>query len=264
VPWGRGRDFEPGWEWTAEESSLPAAVRSSLFVNLLTEDNLPYYFDVLDATFDRDSVWGEWTRRWTAEEGRHSIVIRDYLTITRAVDPVELERARMVQVTTGQIPRPEVPEDVLAYVSLQEMATRIAHLNTGKLLDDPAGYEIMKRVAADENRHHLFYRSLVSAALEIDPSAMVRAIERQVRTFAMPGTAIPGFNEHAKAIAKAGMYNFRIHHEQILVPIVLHHWAIDRIEGLDASAEQARMALLERIDRIGAVARRQGGVGATA
>src|SRR3546814_9759625 len=108
--------------------------------------------------FGRGAAWGAWSRRWTAEEGRHSIVIRDYLTVTRAIDPVHLERARMAQVECGQVPEPETPHDGFAYVALQELATRIAHHNTGKLLDDKAGYEVMKKVDSDENRHHLFYR----------------------------------------------------------------------------------------------------------
>jgi acyl-[acyl-carrier-protein] desaturase len=257
VPWSRGRDFDPEWEWTPAEAPMAPAVRSALFVNLLTEDNLPYYFRTIEAMFGRDSAWGEWSRRWTAEEGRHAIVIRDYLTVTRALDPVELERARMVQVGTGQVPEPELPEDGLVYVALQELATRISHHNTGKLLDDPAGYEVMKRVASDENRHHLFYRDLCAAAFEVDASAMVLAAERQVRTFEMPGTGIPKFKDHARAIAAAGIYDFAVHHEQILVPVVLRHWKIDELTGLTDPAERARDALLDRIDRIGKAAQRQ-------
>ncbi|HEX2038720.1 MAG TPA: acyl-ACP desaturase [Acidimicrobiales bacterium] len=257
VPWSRGRDFDAGWEWTPAEAPLPPAVRSALFVNLLTEDNLPYYFRTIEALFGRDSAWGEWSRRWTAEEGRHAIVIRDYLTVTRALDPVELERARMVQVGHGQVPEPEQPEDGLVYVALQELATRIAHHHTGKLLEDPWGYEVMKRVASDENRHHLFYRDLCAAAFEVDPSGMVLATERQVRTFEMPGTGIPHFKDHARAIAAAGIYDFQVHHEQILVPVVLRHWKVDELTGLTPAAERARESLVDRIDRIGKAAQRQ-------
>ena len=256
VPWGRGRDFEPGWEWSPDETALPDEVRSSLFVNLLTEDNLPYYFRTIEAMFGRDSAWGEWARRWTAEEGRHSIVIRDYLTITRELDPVELERARMAQVSCGQVPEPTLPHDGLAYVSLQELATRIAHHNTGKLLDDSVGYEVMKRVASDENRHYLFYRDATTAALALDPSGMMLAIERQVREFEMPGTGIVDFERHARAIAKAGIYDFQVHHDQILVPVVLRHWAIEDLTGLTDEAERARDSLLARIGRIGKAGRR--------
>jgi len=87
VPWSKGRDFEQDEEWDPGEFPLPDAVRDALFVNLLTEDNLPYYFHTIDNIFG-PGVWGEWIRRWTAEEQRHSIVIRDYLTVTRALDPV--------------------------------------------------------------------------------------------------------------------------------------------------------------------------------
>jgi acyl-[acyl-carrier-protein] desaturase len=251
VPYSRGRDFEPDYEWSPEDTHLADEVRSSLFINLLTEDNLPYYFRTIEAMFGRDSAWGEWSRRWTAEEGRHSIVIRDYLTVTRALDPVALERARMAQVTCGEVPEPPTPHEGLVYVALQELATRISHHNTGKVVDDPVGYEVMKRVAADENRHHLFYRDLCSAALELDPSGMVVAIEKQVREFEMPGTGIVDFDAHARAIARVGIYDFKIHHDQILQPVVLRHWGVEGLTGLDDEAEQARESLLTRIRRIG-------------
>src|ERR671910_1291811 len=251
VPYGRGRDAVVGEQWSEDDADLAGAtidegVRSALLVNLLTEDNLPYYFRTIEQMFGRDSSWGEWTRRWTAEEGRHSIVIRDYLTITRALDPVALERARMAQVSCGQVPEPGTPQEGLVYVALQELATRIAHHNTGKMLEDPAGYEVMKRVAADENRHYLFYRDLASAALEIDPSSMVLAIERQVREFEMPGTGIVDFETHARAIAAAGIYDFLIHYEQILLPVVVRHWGVDKLEGLTPEAEKARKSLMTR------------------
>lgn len=256
VPWSQGEDFGPDWEWTPEETSVPAEVQSSLFVNLLTEDNLPYYFRTIETMFGRDSAWGEWVRRWTAEEGRHSIVLRDYLTVTRTIDPVQLERARMAQVQCGEVPEPERPHDGLVYVALQELATRIAHHNTGKRMDDPVGYDVMKRIAADENHHYLFYRDLTSAALEVDPSGVVLAIERQVRDFEMPGTGIIDFGSHARAIAKAGIYDFQVHHDQILVPVVINHWQIEELEGLTPEAEQARESVVTYIERVGKAAKR--------
>lgn len=250
VPWGRGEDFEPGWEWSPQDTVVPAEVRSSLFVNLLTEDNLPYYFRTIESRFGRDSAWGEWSRRWTAEEGRHSIVIRDYLVVTRAIDPVELERARMAQVSLGQVPEPDTIEESIAYVALQELATRIAHRNTGVHLEDRAGYEVMRRVAVDENFHHLFYRDLCSAAFEIDPSRMVIAVDKQVRGFAMPGTGIVDFDRHARLIANAGIYDLQVHHDSILEPIVLTHWKVDELTGLTDEAELARESLFKHMRRV--------------
>jgi acyl-[acyl-carrier-protein] desaturase len=256
VPWSRGRDFEPGEEWDPREVDLPEAVRSALFVNLLTEDNLPYYSMTIEKMFGGTGPWGEWVRRWTAEEGRHSIVIRDYLTVTRAIDPWGLERARMAQVSGGLVPQPESAHDGFAYVAIQELATRIAHYNTGRLLNDAAGHEVMKRVVNDENRHYLFYRDLVEAALELDPSGMVEAIDRQVRGFAMPGTGIIDFDHHAREIARAGIYDFAVHHDQILHPVIYRQWKVDAVEGLSPAAEEARRRMVKHVDRVAKAGRR--------
>ena len=255
VPWSRGRDFEPDEEWDPGEFPIPDAVRDALFVNLLTEDNLPYYFHTIDNIFG-PGVWGEWIRRWTAEEQRHSIVIRDYLTVTRALDPVELERARMAQVSGAVVPEPSTPCDTLVYVALQELATRVSHRNTGKLIGDPVGYEVMARVAADENLHYLFYRDLVSEAIALDPSSVVLAIDRQVREFEMPGTGIHNFTARAASIARAGIYDLALHYDQVLVPVVLRHWKLEEVEGLSGEAEEARTRVLTYMSRLEHVARR--------
>jgi acyl-[acyl-carrier-protein] desaturase len=258
VPWGSGRDPEPGWDGRPDPSTLPPGVLSALFVNLLTEDNLPHYFHSIASRFEPDSPIGEWTRRWTAEEQRHSIAIRDWICVTRQLNLVDLERARMQQVAGGFDTgiRSSSLGDGLVYLALQELATRVSHRNTGQMLTDPAGTAIMNRVAADENLHFLFYRDLVSAVLEESPSDVVLAIERQVREFAMPGTGIPNFTAHAAAIAAIGIYDYRVHYEQILTPLVLKHWQLEKIEGLSDDAERSRDATLLWIARVGRVARR--------
>ncbi len=256
VPWSRGSDYAEGECWDPETTTLCQGARSALFLNILTEDNLPHYYRQISGKFGNSDVWGEWNRRWTAEEGRHAIVIRDYLAVTRSIDMRELERARMRQVSMGLVPNPDSIADGIVYVALQELATRISHRNTGKLLNDPQGAAIMSRVAADENLHHLFYRDLVSAALEIDPSGMVAAIERQVRNFEMPGAGIEDFKAHARVIADAGVYDFASHHDQILVPVVFTHWRVEQLQNLKSAAEQARERLVKHVNKVGNVAKR--------
>ena len=111
-------------------------------------------------------------------------------------------------------------------------------------------------VASDENLHHLFYRDLTLAALEADPSGTMLGIERQVTQFEMPGVGIPDFKRHAQAIARAGIYDLAVHHDQILVPVVLRHWNVEQVEGLSGDAEAARERLVAFIERLGKVAAR--------
>ncbi len=257
VPWEEVIKHDPREPWSEDLQPMPDAVRRALIVNLLTEDNLPYYTTEITRLFGIDHAWGAWNRRWTAEEGRHSIVIRDYLVVTGAADPVVLERGRMQHAEYGFHQPITGAADGFVYVALQELATRISHWNTGKLMEDKAGYDVMKRVAADENMHYLFYKDVAAAALELDPSAMVLAMERQVRGFQMPGAGIDDFSNHAKAIAEAGIYDLGIHHDQILAPVILRAWQLESLEGLSPEAAEARERLVSRMRRIDKVAKSQ-------
>ncbi len=255
VPWDEGRGFETE-PWQPSDSRLPDIAQTALELNLLTEDNLPYYHLAITQTFGGDGPWGEWVRRWTAEEGRHSIAMRDFLTVTRGVDPVGLERARMDHVSRGYYPVELTPLDGLAYVTLQELATRISHRNAGAITEDPRAEQLMARIATDENLHYVFYRNLTVRALEIDASATVRAITRQVLGFSMPGLELPGFREKAIQMAKAGIYDLRIHHDQVLLPVLMKHWNLENLTGLDDEAERARDEVLAFLPNLDAAAAR--------
>jgi acyl-[acyl-carrier-protein] desaturase len=238
VPWSRGRDFDSE-PWEPGQSSLSPIALTAIEVNLLTEDNLPSYHYEIASAFGRDGAWGTWVHRWTAEEGRHALVMRDFLLTTRGVDPDELERGRMHQLQTGYDSSYKSVLEVMAYVSFQELATRISHRNTGRVCDDPVADKLLARVAADENLHMIFYRDLVADALQVSPSATVQAIATEVMRFEMPGTGIVDFLNKAKQIAKAGIYDLRIHHDEVVWPL-LRKWNFFELEGLSPEAQQSR------------------------
>jgi acyl-[acyl-carrier-protein] desaturase len=253
VPWSDGRNFDgvlDGDPWSPDDSPMSDVARSALIINLLTEDNLPSYHHEIASLFGRDAAWGDWVHRWTAEEGRHGIAIRDYLLTSRAVDPVELERLRMDHMSKGY--ESAHSQDLvrsLAYVSFQELATRVSHRNTGKVTDDPVADQLLARVAADENLHMIFYRNLLQGALELDPDQTMRAITDVVTTFAMPGTDIAGFQRKAVQMAVAGVYDLRQHRYDVVAP-VLRFWNVFEIEGLSAEGEQARSELAEFMEQL--------------
>ena len=129
---------------------------------------------------------------------------------------------------------------MIAYVSFQELATQVAHRNTGQALDKTMrGKKIMSKVAGDEGLHHAFYRDLVLAALEIDASTMVMAIQSELRNFKMPGTGIPGFTAHEEAIALAGIFGAQQFVDAVVRPTI-SYWGLLELEGLSAEADRAR------------------------
>jgi acyl-[acyl-carrier-protein] desaturase len=246
VPWSQGRDYDgplDGDAWDPGQSRMTPEAQTALVVNLLTEDNLPSYHREIYQSFGADGAWGTWIGRWTAEEGRHGTAIRDYLLTTRAVDPVALERERMVHMTNGFTTSYELDMlHTVAYVSFQELATRISHRNTGRFTADPLCEQLLARIAADENLHMVFYRNLLKAALELAPDQTVRAIWDVVEDFQMPGSGIEGFARRSLTIAMSGIYDLRIHHDEVLSP-VLKFWKVFELEGLSPEAEQAREKL---------------------
>ena len=242
IPYRLGRDFDKE-PWTPDQPRLTGVAQTSFEINLLTEDNLPSYHRLIHGMFGAgDGAWINWIGRWTAEEGRHAIVLRDYLTVTRNLDPIALERGRMTQLMTGYDRDTIDTLRGLAYVAFQELATRISHKNTGRYSQDPVADKIMTRIAADENLHMVFYRDILGAALKVQPSRAVQAIVAEVLAFEMPGAGIPGFLRKAAAHREGRhLRHPRSIATRVLMPII-KHWRVFELTGLDAAAEEARQA----------------------
>ena len=257
VPWSQGRDFAfmGGEDWKAEDSPLDPVAKIAMVVNLMTEDNLPSYHREIATRFGRDGAWGEWVGRWTAEEGRHGVAIRDYLVVTRGVDPVELERLRMIHMTAGYDSGEKTALEAVTYVSFQELATRVSHRNTGRATGCPMAEKLLTRIATDENLHMVFYRNLVQAALDRAPDATMKAIRDEVVNFTMPGAGMPDFQRNSVVIAKAGIYDLRLHHDEVVAPI-LKFWRIFDRDDFGPEGEQARIELSEFMVQLDAQATR--------
>ena len=242
VPWSLGRDFVPAVAWDPEESALPDAVRSALFVNLLTEDNLPYYFHAICRLFDRGRRLG---RVEPPVDGRGAPSLdRDPRLDDRHPRPLTPSSSSAAGWPRS---RPGCPTP--------RRSTSSALAGPG-LRDPPgAGHPDLApqhRAAArrrQRQRDHEPGGERREPALPLLPGPGHRrprdrplqdgaGHRRQVRGFEMPGTGIRDFATHAGAIANAGIYDFAIHHDQILVPVVLRHWRLESIEGLSPEAER--------------------------
>jgi acyl-[acyl-carrier-protein] desaturase len=257
VPWDEGRNFAflGGEDWAPEQSRLDETAKAAMITNLLTEDNLPSYHREIATRFGRDGAWGQWVGRWTAEENRHGIALRDYLVVTRGVDPVELERARMDYMTTGYDSGDKSALEAVAYVSFQELATRVSHRNTGRATGDPIADKLLARIAMDENLHMVFYRNLVAAAFEIDPDLAMQAVTKEVVGFEMPGATMAGFRRNSMLIAKAGIYDLRLHHDEVVSP-VLRAWNVFERTDLGPAGEKSREELAVFLEGLDAQATR--------
>src|SRR5689334_2154524 len=259
IPWSDGKNYYAlgGKDWDPEQSKLSEVAQVAMLTNLLTEDNLPSYHREIAMNFGMDGAWGQWVNRWTAEENRHGIALRDYLVVTRAIDPVALETLRLEQVTRGFSPGQNQQGDLFAeslfdsviYVTFQELATRVSHRNTGKACNESVADQLLQRVSADENLHMIFYRDVSAAGFDIAPNQAMHSLHKVLSNFKMPGYTIPDFRRKAVTIASGGVYDPRIHLDDVVMP-VLKKWRIFERDDFTGEAARQRDELADLVKEL--------------
>jgi acyl-[acyl-carrier-protein] desaturase len=131
----------------------------------------------------------------------------------------------------------------LAYVSFQELATRVSHRNTGRASGDELADQLLARVSVDENLHMVFYRNLMLAAFELSPDAAMCAVRDEVVHFTMPGAGMTNWARNSVTMAKAGIYDLRLHYDDVVMP-VLRFWKVLERTDFGPDGEQARAELV--------------------
>ena len=249
VPWENAPNFNPKMTWNEEIYPLNDGIRSALYVNELTEINLPYYTNTLLSNAPKDHPLNEWSRIWTAEEWRHSDAMLNFIRLSGAFDPAVLELGRVEQMKSGDVPMPSSTAELISYTIMQELATAVAHRNTAKQISkDLGGKKMLGIVAGDEMLHHKFYLELGKAALQLNPDLMMVAFKNQYINFDMPGQSIPNFDVHARAIADAGIYSEVHFHSEVVKPVI-EALGLFAIEGLNDDGRAAQERIMGRFQR---------------
>lgn len=235
-----------------EEAPLSDAVKSSLYINYLTEEGLPYYTSALDRRLPLQHAFRDWLHTWTSDEGRHAPAIKNYMHFSRQFDMHTLERARVAMMKFPNTPQPASFIEGNIYPAFQEPATKISHRNT--MLHLPKTHKIGKKALAfvigDEAKHEDFYSDMTAAALKVSPSITLLGIAYQIRGFAMPGKSIPEFTHHKKVIEDADIFGLSqlkaIYDEKLT-----KSWDIWNVEGLDETGEKALQYIHGYIEQMG-------------
>jgi acyl-[acyl-carrier-protein] desaturase len=241
-----GEPWDPAW------SKMSEVAQNSWHLNLLTEDNLPSYHYEIATIFGRDEAWGEWVHRWTAEEHRHGYAMRAFADITNALDHIALEDDRMEFMSKGYSSGDKDALHAVAYVTMQELATRIAHRNTAKACQESGAIkaaDLLEVIANDENLHMVFYRNLGAAALKVAPNEFIQAVADEIINFKMPGKGMPDFKERAAEIALAGIYDPDLYLNQVVDP-TLKKWKILKLDDLSPEGQKAQEDLGNYIEDV--------------
>lgn len=252
-------------------AAIPAEVISSLVGNMITEEALPNYqsfFNLLkgineEGNMASENGWVQWSRAWTSEENRHGDLLNKYLYLSGRADMKEVEITIQNLIANGfDAKSGQDPYQALIYTSFQERATKIAHVNTGKLADkagDETLSRICKTIAGDEARHEKAYKSFMSKIFELDPDGALLAFEKMMKNkITMPALLMDDrkqenlFTRFSLITEKIGVYTISDYAN------IIHHltekWKIAGLTGLKdyaAKAQEYLCMLADRYRRIG-------------
>lgn len=230
---------------------LPDEVRVALAINLLTEEGLPHFHRLIATHLGNESAWNRWNGVWTAEEDRHGCVLRDYVRDARIFDMRALESMQYRYIEVGFNPQWESdPYRLLAYTSLQERATQMAHANAGRASGrhEPLIQRILAHISSDESRHYAFYRNVFGEILARDSEHALYALYKVMPTLAMPGHAIPNYDLMSDVMRRANIYGPR--HYQKIVEELLAFWRIGVLTGLSAAGRELQNRLMKIPERL--------------
>lgn len=224
---------------------LPDAVRVALALNLLTEEGLPHFHRLIATHLGNESPWSTWNNLWTAEEDRHGCALRDYSRDARVFNMAALERAQYLYIESGFNPDWEQdPYRLLAYTSLQERATQMAHANTGRACAnyEPKLQRILAHISGDESRHYQFYRAIFGEILRLDTNRALGSLLCVMPALAMPGHTMPGYEHMSDVVRRSQIYGPQ--HYCSIVEELLDFWKIGDLTGLSAEGAQAQDKLM--------------------
>jgi acyl-[acyl-carrier-protein] desaturase len=208
VPFDRGENFAflGGRDWDSSSMTLPRPYTDACEILLVLKDNLAAHHRELVDHFILEDWWGRWLGRWTAEEHLHAIALREYLVVTREVDPTGNEEVRVEYVTKGYRSEQYSQLEILVFMAFTERTHAVFCRNLAAKLEEPLLAGLIDRIARDEARHEEFFSNLVAHCLEYTRDEMIAAIAARAADLQVVGADIDSYADKVQNVADAGIF----------------------------------------------------------
>jgi acyl-[acyl-carrier-protein] desaturase len=209
VPFDRGENFAflGGRDWDPSQATLPRPITDACEILLLIKDNLAGHHRELVDHFILEDYWGRWLGRWTAEEHLHAIALREYLIVTREIDPTANEEARVQYVMKGYRADGYSQVETLVFMALSERSFATFCRNLAAQLEEPILAGLMDRIARDEARHEEFFANLVTHLLSYARDETIEAIAARAADITVIGADIDAYQDKVQNVAAGGIFD---------------------------------------------------------
>ncbi|KLO46470.1 acyl-ACP desaturase [Mycobacterium nebraskense] len=208
VPFDRGQNFKSlgGHDWDPSQVTLPDHVIDALEIMLITKDGLVGQHHRLAEHFILAGWWGKWVGRWAADENLHAFALRQNLVLTRQIDPIVNEMVRVEHVTKGQDADDHTQVEAMVLMALRECAHAVFLRRLATRIDEPVLRRLVDVIAADDERHEMFFAEIVRACLRIVPAATIAAIVARALELEVVGADIDGYEGKVRNVASSGIF----------------------------------------------------------
>ncbi|OBG26968.1 acyl-ACP desaturase [Mycobacterium alsense] len=208
VPFDQGENFAflGGRDWDPSQATLPRAITDACEILLLLKDNLAGHHRELVEHFILEEWWGRFLGRWTAEEQLHAIALREYLVVTREVDPTANEEARVEYVMKGYRADAYSQVETLVYMAFAERTHAVFCRNLAAIIEEPVLAGLVDRIARDEVRHEAIFAKLVAHCLHYTRDETVAAIAARAADLQVVGADIDAYQDKVRNVADAGIF----------------------------------------------------------
>ncbi|MBN3457283.1 acyl-ACP desaturase [Mycolicibacterium sp.] len=209
VPFDQGENFAflGGRDWDPSQVTLPKSVTDALEILLITKDNLGGYHRELVEHFILEDKWGRFLGRWTAEEHLHAVALRNYLVVTREIDPTANEDVRVEHVMKGYRADTYSQIETLVFMAFFERSHAVFCRNLEAQITEPVLKALVGRIATDEERHEEFFANLVSFLLGQHRDETVEAIAARAAELDVIGADIDAYQDKVALVAEAGIFD---------------------------------------------------------
>ena len=209
VPFDQGENFAflGGRDWEPSDVTLPKQITDALEILLITKDDLAGYHRELVEHFLLEAKWGRWMGRWTAEEHLHAIALRNYLVVTREIDPSANEDVRVAHVMKGYLAQRYSQIETLAFMAMWERAHAVFCRNLEAQVEEPVLKGLVGRIAGDEERHEQFFANLIAHCLTYVREETIEAIAARAAELDVVGGDIDAYADKRATVAEAGIFD---------------------------------------------------------
>jgi acyl-[acyl-carrier-protein] desaturase len=219
--WNLWRDIP--WDQTNPEASdlIATVVESFSAVEMFLPDYTAKILHLIRKS--RGRAWFQ--ANWGYEESKHSLALAMWLVRSgkRTEEGMRAFENSLLDNSEWELPF-DHPRQMIIYTMIQELATWLNYWNLKDIVEkegDMALVRALHLISADEKTHYNFFRKGVKIFMEAEPAETLADIKYVFEKFTMPAqTLIPGWEEKAAEIHKAGIYGPRQFVTKVYLPIL--------------------------------------------